>query len=102
MGVQQAFEGKSLKYSSGNWLYDYDTQEPYQDTPVLHNSNWGLGRHKDRYVPDMVSKGIEAFLGGVQLMFSMTLWVHSNHQDTPFLHNSNWGGIGTGRFLTGF
>ena len=29
---------KSLKYSSGNWLSDYDTQEPHQDTPVLHNS----------------------------------------------------------------
>ena len=30
---------KSLKYSSGNWLSDYDPQEPRQDTPVLHNSN---------------------------------------------------------------
>ena len=29
---------KSLKYSSGNWLSDYDPQEPHQDSSVLQNS----------------------------------------------------------------
>ena len=32
---------KSLKYSSGNWLYDCDLEKNHQDTPVLHNPNWG-------------------------------------------------------------
>ena len=30
---------KSLKYTSGNWLYDCDLEKSHQDTPVLHNPN---------------------------------------------------------------
>ena len=81
-------------------------RNPHQDTPVLHNSNWGGIR---------TGGFLTGFLGvqrdfweeyPKQLMFPMTHWVYTNHQkphqDTPVLHNSNWIGIRIGRFLTGF
>ena len=46
---------KSLKYSSGNWLFDYDPKKSHQDTPVLHNSNWRGIR------TDTVLTGFEGF-----------------------------------------
>ena len=64
--------------------------------------------HKDRKIPDRVSRGTEAFLGGVPLTITVLydpvgpLEPSEPCQDTPVLHNSNWGGIRTGRFLTGF
>ena len=67
-----------------HWVHR-NHQEPHQDTPVLHNSNWG-GIRMGRFLTGFLG----AFLGGVPLT-TMTLWIHLNsqkhHQETPVLYN---------------
>ena len=81
-------------------------RKTHQDTPVLHNPNWGGIRTGG------VLTGFEGFraTSGRRVLNNKcstrpcgSMGTTSNpHQDTPVLHNSNWGGIRTGGVLTGF